>query len=138
MPSFSLFEMPMSNAPVIEDAMPIVPVADIAATMAFYTEVLGFEPRFVASDRRFAMLAHGAAAIQFIKTDDPGALAATATNIAIYLPVRGVDRLYEALRPQLVKLPEGRVRPPFDQAYGMREFHVKDPDGCLLFFGEDL
>jgi hypothetical protein len=30
------------------------------------------------------------------------------------------------------------VHAPFDQPYGMREFHVKDPDGCLLFFGERI
>jgi len=37
---------------------------------------------------------------------------------------------------RLETLPEGRVRPPFTQACGMREFHVKDPDGFLLFFGD--
>jgi hypothetical protein len=28
------------------------------------------------------------------------------------------------------------VRAPLEQSYGVREFHVKDPDGCLLFFAE--
>ena len=42
------------------------------------------------------------------------------------------------LKSELDALPQGRVRPPFDQPYGMREFHVKDPDGCLLFFGQEI
>ena len=35
-------------------------------------------------------------------------------------------------------LPDGRVRPPFDQPYLQREFHVIDEDGTLVFFGEDI
>ena len=122
--------------PIIEDAVAIVPVRSIAATMDFYADVLGFERRLETPD--FAIAVHGEAAVHFVATDDPDALKATANNISIYLWVRGVDDLYAALKPKLDPLPEGRVRPPFDQAYGMREFHVKDPDGCLLFFGQDL
>ena len=50
----------------------------------------------------------------------------------------GIDALYARLAPKLERLAQGRVRPPFDRAYGMREFHVKDPDGCLLLFGEPI
>ena len=63
---------------------------------------------------------------------------ATANNISIYLWVRGLDQLYDQLKPKLNTLAQGRVRPPFDQPYGMREFHVKDPDGCLLLCGEKI
>lgn len=118
--------------------MAIVPVSDVAATVAFYTEILGFDRRMVSEDGSFGMVGHGGGSIQLVRAADPGALRATANNISIYLPVRGVDALYERLKPKLDGLPAGRVRPPFDQTYGMREFHVKDPDGCLLFFGESL
>lgn len=128
----------MSHEPVIKDAVAIVPVRDVEATVRFYGDVLGFEQRFVSTDRTFAMVGHGAAVIHLLRTDDAQALRATATNIAIYLPVQGIDALYEKLEPALDALPAGRVRPPFNQAYGMREFHVKDPDGCLLFFGEEI
>ena len=125
------------TAPRIEAALPIVPVSDVAATVAFYTAVLGFEARLVTDDDSFAVVGLNGAGIQLLKTDDAQALRATANNISIYMPVRGLDALYERLRPKLEALPTGRVRPPFDQPYGMREFHVKDPDGCLLFFGEE-
>ncbi len=124
--------------PVIEDAVSIVPVSDMSATMDFYADTLGFERRFVSDDDSFAIVVHGEAAIHFVLTDDSNALKATANNISIYLWVRGVDALYETLEAKLSQLPQGRVRAPFDQPYGMREFHVKDPDGCLLFFGEDI
>ena len=123
--------------PVIEDAVAIVPVRDVTRTMDFYADVLGFEQRSVSDDNSFAIAVHGTAAIQFVACDDDEALKATANNISIYLWVREVDELFSSLKPKLDQLPEGRVRPPFDQPYGMREFHIKDPDGCLLFFGEN-
>jgi catechol 2,3-dioxygenase-like lactoylglutathione lyase family enzyme len=119
---------------VIEDAVAIVPVRDIAATMDFYADTLGFERRMVMPD--FAIAVHGEAALHFLATDNAGALTATANHISVYLWVSGIDALWERLRGGLEALPEGRVRAPFDQPYGMREFHVKDPDGCLLMFGE--
>lgn len=122
----------------IEDICPIVPVADIARAADFYEHVLGFERRFVAPDGSFALMVRGpSSAMQFVRTDDADVLKATANNISAYLWTTDVDALYAELKPELDKLPDGRVRPPFDQPYGMREFHVKDPDGCLLFFGKD-
>ena len=127
----------MTSSPIIEDAVSIVPVRSVENSVDFYIETLGFEQRFLSEDKSFAIVAHGDAAIHFIKTDDDDALRATANNISIYLWVRQIDSLYDQLKPKLDLLPESRLRPPFNQPYGMREFHVKDPDGCLLFFGED-
>ena len=127
----------MENKPIIEDAVAIVPVRDIEAAVDFYADILGFERRFVSDDKSFAITVHGDAAIHFVRTDDADALHATANNISIYLWVRQLDALYATLEARLDELPEGRVRAPFDQPYGMREFHVKDPDGCLLLFGEN-
>ena len=124
--------------PVIEDAVAIVPVRDVAASIDFYADVLGFERRMISDDGVFGIAVHGDAAIHFLKTDDEASLKATANHISIYLWVRGVDALFEGLEPKLKALDEGRVRAPFDQPYGMREFHVKDPDDCLLFFGEEI
>ncbi len=126
------------SKPVIEDAVAIVPVRDVAATIDFYVDTLGFERRMLSDDKGFGIVVHGEAAVHFVHAGDEASLAATANHISIYLWVQGVDVLYEQLKPGLDILPPGRVRAPFDQSYGMREFHVKDPDGCLLFFGENV
>ena len=129
----------MVDHPRIESAMTIVPVRDVAESAAFYTDVLGFETRFLAEDGSIAIVMRGSAiGLQLLRCDDPKALEATANNISIYLGVRGLDSLYRSLKDKLEALPNDRLRPPFDQPYGMREFHVKDPDGCLLFFGEEI
>ena len=57
---------------------------------------------------------------------------------SFYIDVDDVDGLYESLKSGLADLPEGRVRPPFDQPYLQREFHVLDEDGTLVFFGQDI
>lgn len=128
----------MPETPIIEDAVAIVPVRDIVRTVDFYADVLGFERRMISDDESFAIVVHGEAALHFVKTDDKDALRATANNISVYLWVRAIDELYAQLAEKLTPLPNGRVRAPFDQPYGMREFHVKDPDGCLLMFGESV
>lgn len=135
---FGILTATMTETPIIEDAVSIVLVRDVRRTLDFYCNRLGFENRMVSDDGRFAIVVHGEAAIHFVMTDDEDALRATANNIAIYIWVRQLDGLYEMLRPKLDDLEPGRVRQPFTQDYGMREFHVKDPDGCLLLFGESI
>ena len=49
------------------------------------------------------------------------------------------DRLGDdAVSTGLGALPKGRVRPPFTQDYGQREFHVADEDCTLVMFGETV
>lgn len=126
----------MSETSKMLNAATIVPVRNVAATLQFYEDVLGFERRLLTDDGGFGIAERGGAAVEFIATEDAEALKATATNIALTIRVRDLDALYSELKPKLETLPKGRVRPPFDQPYGVREFHVKDPDGCLLFFAE--
>ncbi len=127
----------MPEDPIIEDAVAIVPVGDVRKTVDFYVDILAFEERFVSDDGRFAIVLHGEAALHFVRAEDEKSLKATANHISVYLWVKHLDALYELLKPKLEALPAGRVRAPFTQDYGMREFHVKDPDGCLLLFGEE-
>jgi len=126
----------MADNPVIKDAVAIVPVRDVVETIQFYTDILGFAGQVLAEDNSYGSVRRGGAAMDLLATDDADALKATATNIALAVWVEGLDDLYAELKPKLDMLPKGRVRPPFDQPYGVREFHVKDPDGCLLFFAE--
>lgn len=126
------------TAPRLKDACSLVMVRDIDETVAFYQDVLGFSASLVSADKTFAILQREGACIHFIKVNDEESLKATAHHIAIYIWVDAIDDLYETMRSKLEALPAGRLRAPFNQDYGMREFHVKDPDGCLLFFAEDI
>jgi len=124
-------------AVTLEGIAPLVPVADETASAAFYTATLGFELSHHAPENRYALVTRDAAAVILLGGAENEALTATATQIAAYIWVADLNALWAELGPALSALPEGRVRPPFVQPYGMREFHVKDPDGFLIFFGED-
>jgi len=121
----------------LEGISPIVPVSDVSKSVAFYRDVLGFAVRTHTPNGSFALLARDAAGLTLVSAADEAALTATRTNISAYIWVKDLAGLWAELSKDLTALPEGRVRPPFTQEYGMREFHVKDPDGFLIFFGED-
>ena len=120
--------------PIIEGIAPIVPVSNVARTVAFFTDTLGFEAR--TQDEDFALVARQGAGVSLVRATDEQALEATRTNISAYIWVEDLDGLWAELEAKLTPLGDQRVRAPFVQDYGMREFHVKDPDGFLLFFGE--
>ena len=120
----------------LEGIAPIVPVRDVDASLSFYTDTLSFELRSH-TPGTYALLARGEAAVVLVRAASEAVLAATRSNISAYIWVRDLDALWAELEAGLRDLPESRVRAPFVQDYGMREFHVKDPDGFLIFFGED-
>jgi hypothetical protein len=56
------------------------------------------------------------------------------THAEIYLEVSGIDALWEHVKTVQGALPHsGLIRP---REYGMTEFHILDPNGCLVFVGE--
>ena len=114
----------------------LVGVADLAVSEAFYTDVLGFQPVIRADDYQYLLMRRGQLLVGLQGGADADALHATATHVASQVWVDDVTALWAELAPGLKTLPEGRVRPLFTQPYGVREFHVKDPDGFLMLFSD--
>jgi len=114
----------------------IVPVKDLRRTYAFYSGVLGFTGTEPAEGEIFLTMRRDRALIHFIETDDEAVLETTATNMSNHIWLEDLDAFYTTVAPELERLAPGRARPPFDQPYGQREFHVKDPDGFLMFFSQ--
>ena len=105
---------------------PIVPEADVLKSVEFFETVLGFES--IVKSASYALIQRDNVNLHLQLTME------NAGQIACYIDVEGVDSLYEELKPQLSKLPSGRVRAPFNQGYGKREFHVMDIDSQLIFW----
>jgi catechol 2,3-dioxygenase-like lactoylglutathione lyase family enzyme len=116
--------------------VPLLPVPDMAAPHAFYRDVLGYRVVIDAPASRFAMIARDGARIGLQSGSDGAALAATRTHIACTVLVEDLDALWAEIAPRCADLPAGRVRPPCRQANGVREPHLKDPDGFLMLFSE--
>ncbi|MCP4207097.1 MAG: VOC family protein [Shimia sp.] len=113
---------------------PFVPCSNLARQIAFYRDVLGFEVGFTADN--YAFLRRNAVAVRLIEVDSGDDL--MGREMSFYIDVAGIDALFADMRVVLSGLPKDRVRAPFDQAYGQREFHVIDADGNLVFFGEAI
>lgn len=114
---------------------PRLPVSDLAASLVFYREVLGFE--LVAAGgapgepEGWALLARGPARLELRQRqasaapagDEPALALATADAAALFDQVGDRAPLVRALN---------------DTPGGSREFAVADPDGHLLVFSEGL
>jgi len=122
------------RVPELRAITPLVPVANLDSSVEFFTETLGFEAVFRMEG--YAYLKRDQVAIRLLKaafdTQDP------ARQQSCYIDVEELDALYAELKSKLDQLPEGRVRAPFNQDYGQREFHVTDEDCLLIFFGEAI
>ncbi len=115
---------------------PFVLCSSLDAQIEFYTQRLGFSCTF--RQDNYAFLRRDPVAIRLLECPPRQDGRALGDEQSFYVDVKGIDSLFESLRPRLEELPEGRVRPPFDQPYQQREFHVLDEDGTLVFFGEDI
>jgi len=100
--------------------------ADLDATVAWYTAVLGFT--CVAREEGWVRLERDEVALMFIT--DAGFRAPQVTG-AQYIYVDDAVALWNAIK--------GRVDAeggPEQTDYGMLEFAIKDPNGYLLSFGQ--
>ncbi len=120
--------------PRVATVSPVVPVRDVEATARFYERHLGFRAGFLAEDRSYGIVGRDGTAIHLIHAEDEQALAATRTNISIFIEVADIDALWAEVE---ASQPPTKVRALEKTPWGLREFHILDPDGCLLRFGED-
>ncbi|PSL21812.1 bleomycin resistance protein [Shimia abyssi] len=115
---------------------PFVPCSDLSRQIGFYQDVLGFALGFQAEN--YAFMRRDAVAVRLIEVDKSVDLSTPERETSFYIDVEGIDALYLSLKPKLDLLGKRRVRAPFDQDYGQREFHVIDEDCTLIFFGEAI
>lgn len=85
-------------------------------SVQFFNQVLGFE---ASTDRKdYARVKRDNVGISLIKAGD------NINQLSCYNWVDNIDQLHEKLKSELEQLSQARYRALFDQAYGMREFHV--------------
>ncbi len=115
---------------------PFVLCSSLDKQIEFYCDRLGFTCNF--RQDNYAFLRRDVIAIRLLECPPRADGRPLGDDQSYYIDVDGIDALFDSLRAGLEDLPEGRVRPPFDQPYQQREFHVIDEDGTLVFFGEDI
>jgi uncharacterized glyoxalase superfamily protein PhnB len=121
-----------------ERVSPVLPVRDVAAALATY-RALGFEVDAydepgvsTPEDPIYAFLRWGPVELHLSRYRE---LDPKSNTSACYLYVDDADALYAQWSAAQV---EGRLRPPEDTPYGLRELEYVDPDGNALRVGSPI
>ena len=130
----STFDKPMDTPALsckVKRISPILAVADMDETLDFYTAVLGFNA--VMKFPEYSIIERDGATIHFTKAADESVLAAVRGHAEIYLEVDDITSLWHHVQTFKGKY---KIRDLFTQPYGMTEFHIGDPNECLVFVGQ--
>jgi len=116
----------------LSSCVPTLRVDDAAKSCAFYCEVLGFkknwEHRFGPGYPLFVSVSRGTTTL--FLTEHPEC----SSGALVYFYVKEVNSLTTELKKKGAVLELG----PVDQPWGVREIHLRDPDGNKLRFGQLL
>ena len=115
---------------------PFMHVPDIEAAVAFFRDVLGFEPRWREAD--YAYVEREGCGIRILQNRGNDGAPPGNRRFCYYVDVRDVDALHAELKPKLDALPAGAVHGPADKPYKQRELLVVAPDGNLIAFGQAI
>jgi catechol 2,3-dioxygenase-like lactoylglutathione lyase family enzyme len=121
----------MNSPPVIKRISPMLAVANMEETIAFYQNVLGFIPTMQSPE--YSIVGRDSQTIHFVSASSEEVLKSVRGHTEIYIEVRGIHSLWEHVKTFKDRY---RIRDLFDREYGMTEFHIGDPNECLVFVGE--
>lgn len=121
----------MTQMAKVKKVSPMLAVTDMDGTIQFYRDVLGFVPLVTSPD--YVIAERDGQTIHFQKAESEDVMAFVRGHIEIYVEVTGIASLWEHVKGFKE---QHRVRDLFDRPYGMTEFHIEDPNGCLVLVGE--
>ena len=118
--------LPSSNPAQFVQGAPVLHVADVEATAAFYRDVLGFTWDF--GDKTYAVVWRDNSAVHFVRGHE------SAKGIHLFQWVKDVD----AYHNELVGRGAVVAMAPTDRPYGIRELGLCDVNGVTIVFGQDI
>ena len=122
-----------TTVPKIKGLSPLLLVADLERSLAFYSERLGFAIDFRYEDF-YAGMVKGSCTIHLkCGKPDPGERERRKKNedLDLVFSVSAIEELYDAMKGGPVPI----VQPLREMPYG-KEFYISDPDGYIISFIE--
>ena len=110
---------------------PMLAVADMEQTLDFYTSLLGFAVTMKSPE--YSIVERDGATIHFMKAADETVMKAVRGHTEIYIEVDDIQPLWEHVDTHRGS---HKIKDLFEQPYGMTEFHIVDPNDCLVFVGQ--
>jgi len=118
--------LPSSNPAQFVQGAPVLHVANVEATAAFYRDVLGFTWDF--GDDAYAVVWRDNSAIHFVRAED------SPKGVHLFQWVKDVDAYYKEIVDRGANVP----KEPTNQPYGIREFGLSDLNGVGIVFGQEI
>jgi uncharacterized glyoxalase superfamily protein PhnB len=117
---------------------PNIVVADLARSLAFYRDLLGFSVDVTVPDEppfMFALMQRDGIEVFLndVKAAGHESIAAGKGGMSLYFDITGLHELHGALQGKA-----NVVMPLEKKFYGVTEFAITDPDGYILTFAERL
>ena len=117
--------IPHSDPRQFVQGAPVLHVANVLETAAFYRDALGFTFDF--GDEHYAVVWRENAAVHFTHgTQSTG-------SVHLFMWVRDVDSYHAEIRSRGIEV----EMEPTDQPYGIRECSLLDCNGMRIVFGQD-
>ena len=116
---------------VAKHISPMLATADMEKTIAFFRDILGFSVTRQSANYSIIERDHQSIHLQNAVNEDVMKLVRDHTEI--YIEVSGIRALWLHVQPFKNRY---HIRDLFDREYGMTEFHIVDPNSCLVFVGE--
>ena len=117
--------LPSSNPAQFIQGAPVMHVANVEATAAFYRDVLGFTWDF--GDEDYAVVWRDNSAIHFVRDNR------SPQGVHLFQWVKDVDAYFKEVVGRGAQAAE-----PITQPYGIREFGLRDINGVEIVFGQDI
>ncbi len=121
----------MAKTSTAKRISPMLATDNMGATIQFYEDVLGFKATM--HTPKYSILERDGQTIHFQKAASDKVMRAMRDHTEIYIEVSGIDSLWEHVKTFKNRY---KIRDLFRREYGMTEFHIADPNGCLVFVGE--
>ena len=121
----------MGSAAIVKRISPMLASDNMEETILFYQTVLGFNP--IMKSPGYAIVERDGLTIHLQKAADEATMKCMREHTEIYIEVSGIHDLWEHVKTFKSRY---RIRDLFDREYGMTEFHIADPHGCVVFVGE--
>ena len=121
----------MTTATVAKRISPMLATDNMERTIGFYQSVLGFTP--ILQSPGYSVIERDGQTVHFQRADSEEVMKSMREHTEFYLEVSGINSLWEHVKTFKDRY---RIRDLFEREYGMTEFHITDPNGCLIFVGE--
>ena len=121
--------------PVIKEAIPVLPAADVIRSLDWWTKVCGFKETFRdATPPTYAGVSRGEAHLHIAGMDDRELARKVGDQTMVRLSVKGIDALHAEFQQSGGTVhPNGALQ---TTSWGTKEFTAIDPNGVCVTFQE--